>query len=321
MSKVAVTGANGFVGSQVVRELLRRGHEAVALVGADLDGANLRDVPVKALELDLLDPASVRAGLAGCDAVIHAAACYAFWLPDPRAFYRVNVDGTRHVLDAARLLGLRRMVYTSTGATLSPECAGFRGHYRESKAQAERLVLAAAASGFPALVVHPTSVLGPGDRRPTPTGSLIVHFLARRMKVFVEMQQNVVHVKDVAAGHVLALERGFPGERYVLGGDNLSMRALLGLLAELTGIPAPRFALPHSAVLALGAANEWLSDHVTHRPPVIAREAALHARAARDFDVSKSRRELGFEPRAAREVLADAVRWFASHQPIRSNPV
>jgi dihydroflavonol-4-reductase len=310
--RVAVTGANGFVGSQVVRELLLRGHEPVALVGADVGDANLRDVPVKTRELDLLDAASVRAGLAGCDAVIHTAACYAFWLPDPRDFYRVNVDGTRHVLEAARALGLRKLVYTSTGATLSPERPGFRGHYRDSKARGERLVLDAAADGFAALVVHPTTVLGPGDRRPTPTGSLIVHYLARRMKAFLEMQQNVVHVADVAAGHVLALERGAPGEHYVLGGDNLTMRELLALLAELTGIPAPRIALPNALVLALGAANEWLSDRVTHRPPVVAREAALHARDARFFDVSKSRTDLGFAPRGAREVLADAVRWFES---------
>lgn len=321
MSAVAVTGANGFVGSHVVRELLRRGHEVVALVGADAGDANLRDLPVKARELDLRDPDSVRAGLAGCDAVIHSAACYAFWLPDARDFYRVNVEGTRRVLDTARALGLRKLVYTSTGATLAPRRAGFRGHYRESKAQGERLVLDAAAAGFPAVVVHPTTVLGPGDHRPTPTGSLIVHFLARRMKVFIEMQQNVVHVADVAAGHVLALERGAPGERYVLGGDNLSMRALLDLLADITGIPAPRIALPNSVVLALGAANEWLSDHVTHRPPLVAREAALHARDARYFDISKARSDLGFAPRAAREVLADAVTWFTRvTEPPRPSP-
>jgi dihydroflavonol-4-reductase len=230
------------------------------------------------------------------------------------------------VLDAARALGLRRMVYTSTGATLSRERGGFRGHYRASKALAEKLVLEAAAGGFPAVVAHPTTVLGPGDRRPTPTGSLIVHYLARRMKAYLEMQQNVVHVEDVAAGHVLALERGGAGGHYVLGGDNLSMRALLDLLADLTGIPAPRIALPNSLVLAAGAASEWLADHVTHRPPVVTREAALHARDACFFDVSKSRAELGFSPRGAREVLEDAVRWFASRdfaaaQPMRSNPV
>jgi dihydroflavonol-4-reductase len=312
MARVAVTGANGFVGSRVVRELLRRGHEPVALVGADVGDANLRGLAVKSRPLDLLDPESVRAGIAGCDSLIHTAALYAFWLPDPTDFERVNVRGTSHVLEAARELGIRKLVHTSTGATLADTRPGFRGHYRESKERAERLVLDAAGAGLPAVVVHPTTVLGPGDSRPTPTGSLIAHFLARRMKAYLPMQQNVVHVDDVAAGHVLALERGAPGERYVLGGDNLEMRELLEILAELTGIPAPRIAIPNSLVLALGAANEWLSDHVTHRPPLVAREAALHARDQRFFDVSKSRSELGFAPRPAREVLADAVRWFES---------
>jgi dihydroflavonol-4-reductase len=323
VSTIAVTGANGFVGARVVRAALRRGHAVRALVGADVDCANLADVPVEPRPLDLLDDASVRAGLRGCDAVIHTAALYAFWLPDPRDFYRVNVDGTRRVLDAVCAEGLRKLVYTSTGATLAPPGPGFAGHYRASKAEGERLVEAAAAAGFPAVVVHPTTVLGPGDRRPTPTGSLIAHYLAGRMRMYLEMQQNVVHVDDVALGHVLALERGTPGAHYVLGGENLSMPELLGLLEELTGIRAPRRALPNSLVLRLGAANEWLSDHVTHRPPLIAREAALHARDARFFDLAKTRSELGYDPRPAREVLADAVKWFESvaAQPIRSNPV
>jgi len=312
VAAVAVTGANGFVGARVVRELLRRGREVAALVGADVGLENLAGVPVAPRPFELRDPASVRAALAGCEAVIHTAACYAFWLPDPREFYAVNVEGTRAVLDAARALGLHRLVYTSTGATLAPAGPGFAGHYRASKARAEALVAAAAADGFPAIVVHPTTVLGPGDRRPTPTGSLIVHFLNGRMKAFLDMQQNVVHVDDVAAGHVAALERGRAGAHYVLGGDNLTLRALLGFLSDVTGLPAPRVALPNALVRAVGAANEWLSDHVTHRPPVVAREAALHARDARPFDVSRSRAELGFAPRGARAVLEDAVRWFAS---------
>ena len=310
MAAVAVTGANGFVGAHVVRALLRRGHSALALVGADVDLANLDGVPVEHRPFDLLDQGSVRAGLAGCEAVIHTAACYAFWLPDPRTFYRVNVDGTGRVLDAARALGLRRMVYTSTGATLAPPGPGFEGHYRGSKARGEKLVESAAAQGFSAVIVHPTTVLGPGDRRPTPTGSMIVHYLAGRMKAYLEMQQNVVHVEDVAEGHVLALERGAPGAHYVLGGDNLSMPELLGLLAEITGIPAPRLALPNAWVRFVGAINEWLADHVTRREPMVTREAALHARDARPFDTAKSRSELGFAPRPARAVLEDAVRWF-----------
>lgn len=254
--------------------------------------------------------------------MIHTAALYAFWLPDPADFTRVNVDGTRRVLDAAQSLGLRKLVYTSTGATLesagraptrSSGSPGFDGHYRDSKARGERLVREAAAAGFPAVVVHPTTVLGPGDRRPTPTGSLIVHYLAGHMRAFLEMQQNVVHVDDVAAGHVLALERGVPGEHYVLGGDNLTMRQLLALLAEITGIPAPRLAIPNSLVHLASAANEWLSDHMTRRPPLVAREAALHARDARFFDVAKAPSELGYAPCGAREVLEDAVRWFSSN--------
>lgn len=311
MGATAVTGANGFIGAQVVRALRARGREVIALCGREVDRANLADVAVEARELDLLDPASVRAGLAGCDEVVHSAACYAFWLPDARQFYRINVDGTRHVLEAARAQGCRKLVYTSTGATLGADVARAPGHYRASKAQGEALVLSAAAEGFPAVVVHPTTVLGPGDRRPTPTGSLIVHFLQGHMKAYLEMAQNVVHVADVGLGHVLALERGRSGEHYVLGGDNLSMRELLDILSELTGIPAPRLALPNALVGALGAANEWLSDHVTHRPPVVAREAALHARDARPFDTTKTREELGFAPRGAREVLADAVAWFS----------
>jgi len=312
VSTVAVTGANGFIGARVVRAALQRGHAVRALVGADVDCANLAGVPVEPQPFDLRDEASVRAGLRGCEAVIHSAALYAFWLPDPQEFYRVNVDGTRRVLDAARAEGLRKLVYTSTGATLAPPGPGFEGHYRASKAQAERLVEAAAGAGFPALVVHPTTVLGPGDRRPTPTGSLIVHYLAGHMRVYLPMQQNVVHVDDVALGHVLALEQGVPGAHYVLGGENLGMPALLGLLQEITGIRAPRRALPNSLVLWLGAANEWLSDHVTHREPVITREAALHARDARSFDIAKTCSDLGYDPRPARAVLADAVRWFES---------
>ena len=311
MGATAVTGANGFIGAHVVRALCARGREVVALCGRDVDQANLAELPVERRELDLLDPASVRAGLAGCDEVVHTAACYAFWLPDPRLFYRINVDGTRHVLEAARAQGCRKLVYTSTGATLGADVARAPGHYRASKAQGEALVLRAAAEGLAAVVVHPTTVLGPGDRRPTPTGSMIVHFLQGHMKAYLEMAQNVVHVADVADGHALALERGRSGEHYVLGGDNLSMRELLGLLSELTGLPAPRVVLPNALVLALGAANEWLADHVTHRPPLVAREAALHARDARSFDTTKTREELGFAPRGAREVLADAVRWFS----------
>ena len=328
--QVTVTGANGFVGSHIVWELLHRGHEVTALVGADVDNHLLAGMPVKVRDLDLRDRASVRSALAGAEAVIHSAACYAFWKPDPREIYRVNVDGTRHVLDAARDLGVRKVVYTSSTATLSPifripddrdvpgdeegvfDIRVFRGHYKMSKAMAEIVALRAAARGLPLVITHPTTVIGAGDCRPTPSGSMIQHYINGHMKVFVEMAQNVVDVRDVALGHVLALEKGAPGERFVLGGDNLSMRALLAILAELTGIPAPRVALPLPLLSAVGRVMEWIADTITHKEPAATLEAALHARDSRYVSIDKARRELGYAPRPARAVLADAVRFFAS---------
>jgi dihydroflavonol-4-reductase len=328
--QVFVTGANGFVGSHIVWELLHRGHEVTALVGADIDNHLLSGMPVKVRDFDLRDRASVRSALEGAEAIIHSAACYAFWKPDPREIYRVNVDGTRHVLDAARELGVCKVVYTSSTATLSPifripddrdvpgdeegvfDIRLFRGHYKMSKAMAEIVALRAAASGLPLVITHPTTVIGAGDCRPTPSGSMIQHYINGHMKVFVEMAQNVVDVRDVALGHVLALEKGAPGERFVLGGDNLSMRELLAILAELTGIPAPRVALPLPLLRVIGRVMEWIADAITHKEPAATLEAALHARDSRYVSIDKARRELGYAPRPARAVLADAVRFFAS---------
>ena len=330
MGPVAVTGANGFIGSHIVRELLERGHEVTALVGADIDSHLLKGLPIKLCELDLRDRASVRSALAGAETVIHSAACYAFWKPDPNEIYRVNVDGTRHVLDAARDLGVRKVVYTSSTATLSPsfkdalgaddacdeqgvfDMRRFRGHYKMSKAMAEMVALRAAARGLPLVIVHPTTVIGAGDCRPTPSGSMIQHYINGHMKVYVEMKQNVVDVRDVATGHVLALEKGIAGERYVLGGDNLTMTELLAILAELTGIPAPRVALPLWFLHAVGKGMEWIADVFTHKEPAATVEAALHARDSRYASIEKARKELGYAPRPARAVLADAVRFFAS---------
>jgi len=324
MSCCAVTGANGFVGAHVVRELLHRGHEVVALVGAEQDSLSLDGLDVGLRELDIRDPGSVRAALAGADAVVHAAATYAFWAADRHDIYRVNVDGTRNVLEAARHLGVGRLVHVSSAATLAPtsenaddparpsgedgvlDLSRFRGHYKASKAMAEKLAVRAGA-----VVVRPTTVIGPGDRRPTPSGSMILHYLEGHMKVLVEMRQNVVDVRDVASGIALALERGATGGRYVLGGDNMTMRRLCALLEELTGIPAPRMRLPLPLLWAAGAANEWVADHVTRRPPLVTREDALHARDSRFLASGRASRELGYEPRTARAALAAAVRFFA----------
>jgi dihydroflavonol-4-reductase len=323
--RCAVTGANGFVGSHVVRRLLERGHSVLALVGPDRDCAGLEGLPVEVREIDLLDPARLRASLAGGEWLVHSAALYAFWHPDPLEIHRVNALGTRAVLEAAAAHGYRKVVYTSSAATLTPALAEdgggeervfaalrFEGHYKLSKLVAELVALRFAARGLPLVVVHPTTVIGEGDRRPTPTGSLVVHFLRGRMKLYVDTVLDLVDVEDVAEGHVLALEAGRPGHAYVLGGEALPMREVTRMLAELTGLPAPRLALPLGAMRALAALGEWISG-VTGRPPLVDRESWLHARANRAFSSEKARKELGYRPLPARIALARAVRWFADH--------
>jgi dihydroflavonol-4-reductase len=330
MKRCAVTGANGFVGSNVVRQLLHAGYEVVAIVGRDLDLENLAGLPVKVHEMDVLDRSSVRRAIDGASLLVHAAACYSFWTSDDTLPYRVNVDGTRNVLREAREAGCEKVVYTSSTATLSPgflaepdanaesdedavlDLRRFRGHYKMSKAMAEVVALREAARGLPLVILHPTTVLGPGDRRPTPTGSIIVHFLAGHMKAYVETAQNLVDVEDVALGHLRALEHAAPGSRYILGGDNLSMRELLDTLAELTGMSAPRIALPKLLMRGLAHGNGWWSQHVTGREPLIPLEAILHAADSRPVRNHRARTELGLTFRPAREVLERSLGWFAA---------
>jgi len=329
VERCAVTGANGFIGSNVVRELLRRGVEVTALVGADLDLENLSGLPIKVREVDVLEPRSVRLALEGASHLVHTAACYAFWSADPELPYRVNVEGTRNVLEAALDAGVEKVVYTSSTATLSPpfrlrgdadapidesdvlDVRRFLGPYKTSKAMAEGVALRMAARGLPLVTVHPTTVLGPGDRRPTPTGTIIVHFLEGRMKAYVDLWQNLVDVEDVARGHVLALERGARGERFILGGDNLSMRELVRTLAELTGRRPPRIAIPRAVMRGVAHVNEALSRR-TGREPLVPLEAILHAGDSRPVRCDRAREALGYRARPARAVLTRALRWFVA---------
>src|SRR5262249_34287595 len=301
MPRVFVPGGNGFMGSRIVRELVGRGYDVTALVGADLDNHNLDGVGCEVRPFDLLDRDGVRDALDGGELLVHNAACYSFWQPDPDTIYRVNVDGTQNVLDAAAELGYRKIVYTSSTATLTPsinrnveteeslfDLRSFQGHYKVSKVIAEIAVMRRAAQGMPIVVVHPTTVIGAGDRRPTPTGTLILHFLNGRMVAYADTVLNVVDVDDVAEGHVLALERGRNGHNYILGGENLTMREICAVLSELTGIGMPYVVLPPRLLYVIGYVAEFIADHVTHRTPIVDVESALHAMANRASDSGKA---------------------------------
>lgn len=330
MANVFVTGGNGFMGSRIVRHLLARGHRVVALVGADLDCENLAGLDVEQREFDLLDEHGVTDALEGGELLIHNAACYSFWEPNPETIYRVNIDGTQNVMRAARLHGYEKIVYTSSTATLTPsinrrveteeslfDLRSFQGHYKSSKVLAEIAVLREIAQGLPVSIVHPTTVVGRGDRRPTPTGTLIIHFLNGIMLAYADTLLNVVDVDDVAEGHVLALELGVAGRQYILGGENLSMAEVTVILSELTGIPAPRVKLPPRLLLWAGHAAEWVANHITHRRPVVDVEAALHSLSNRASDSGRARKELGFDPAPARVALAKAAGWFLEAGMVR----
>lgn len=326
--RVAVTGAAGFIGSAVVRRLLDRDADVVALAEPAGDRQNLRGLPVEVKPADVRDRVAVRRALDGARFVFHAAALYGFWAKDPSTFYEVNVDGTRNVLDAAVACGAERIVYTGTVGTLrldgasaaapatedsGADIAHLFGHYKRSKYVAEHEVLRAAAEGVPVTLTLPTFPLGPRDRRPTPTGKVVVDYLNGRLPGYVETAMNVAHVDDLAAGHLLALERGSIGRSYILGGENLTMHQFLDLLASVTGLPSVVRRFPRLAALAAGAASEAVEGRLLRRHPRVPLEAARMSTTAMVFDDSRARKELGYSSRPPVEAVRDSVRWFVDH--------
>lgn len=323
--KALVTGATGFVGGAVARALVRAGIDVRALVRSKSDAQNLSGLPVEQVEGDLLDPASLRAALADCRQLYHVAAYYALWAKDPSIFYDVNVTGTRNVLTAARLSGIERTVYCSTiGAIGLPAGGGLgteetpvsldqmAGHYKRSKYLAEQEVLALVKEGLPVVIVNPSAPVGAGDVKPTPTGQVIVDFMKGRMPAYIETGMNIVDVDDVAAGHLLAMQRGRQGERYILGCKNLMLKEVFDILSRLTGVKAPSVRLPRSLVLPLAYANQWMAQ-VTGHPPRIPLEGVRMAKYRMHYDCSKALRELAIPQTPPEAALEKAVRWFRAH--------
>jgi dihydroflavonol-4-reductase len=323
--KALVTGATGFVGGAVARALVRAGVDVRVLIRSNSDFQNLSGLSVERVEGDLRNPASLQSALAGCHHLYHVAAHYALWAKDPAIFYDVNVTGTRNVLSAARLAGVERTVYCSTiGAIGLPPGGGLgseetpvsldqmAGHYKRSKYLAEQEVLKFAHEGLPVVIVNPSAPVGAGDVRPTPTGQVIVDFMKGRMPAYIETGMNIVDVEDVAAGHLLAMEKGRQGERYILGCKNLMLREVFDILSGLTGVKAPSLRLPRWTVLPLAYANQWIAN-VTGHPPRIPLEGVKMAKYKMHYDCRKAIRELGIPQTPPETALEKAVRWFRSH--------
>jgi dihydroflavonol-4-reductase len=318
-----VTGGTGFVGSAVVRALLAAGEPVRALVRPSSDTRNLDGLPVERVTGDLRDASSLHRALAGCATLYHVAADYRLWAPDPRELYASNVEGTRALMEAALAQGVGRIVYTSSVATLGLHADGWPadeetpvgiddmiGHYKRSKYLAEEVVRAMARTqGLPAVIVNPSAPVGPRDRKPTPTGRMVLDAAAGRMPAYVDTGLNIVHVDDVAAGHLAACRAGRIGERYILGSENMSLREILAAISGIVGRPPPRLRLPHGLLVPVAhVAEAWARR--SGREPLLTVDGVRLARKHMYFTCERARRELGYAPRPAHDALADAVAGF-----------
>jgi dihydroflavonol-4-reductase len=319
-----VTGATGFLGSHVARQLAARGERVRVLARPSSDRRALADLPVEVAEGDLRDSASLDRAMQGVSRVFHVAADYRLWAKDTREIYESNVTGTRNLLTAARKARVEKFIYTSTVATVAVDRDGLPseatestidemvGHYKRSKWMAEQEARRAAHEGVPVVIAMPTTPVGPGDWKPTPTGKIIVDFLNGRMPGYVKTGLNFVDVHDAAAGHLLVAEKGKVGARYLLGAENLTLKQVLDELARITGRPAPRLKVPHTIAL-LAAYADTAYSRLRGRAPQITIESVKIARHMMFVDCRKAQRELGFTPGPVAAALERAVRWYEAN--------
>jgi dihydroflavonol-4-reductase len=324
-----VTGATGFVGSALVRALLGAGLGVRVLARPNSDRRNLADLSVEVVEGSLEDAPSLARAVAGCRYLFHVAADYRLWVTDPAPMFRANVEGTRVLMSAALDASVDRVVYTSSVATLglvpdgsadeeTPSNAeDMIGPYKRSKFQAEEVVRdLVTRRGLPAVIVNPSTPVGPRDRRPTPTGRLILEAARGHMPGYVETGLNIVHVDDVAAGHLVAAAMGRVGERYILGGENMSLEEIIAEAARATGVQPPRLRVPYTVAYPVAIGAELMA-RLTDREPFITRDGVRMARKKMYFTSAKASRKLGYSPRPAREAISDAVGWFKANRYLR----
>jgi len=328
-----VTGATGFVGSHVVRLLRARGDRVRVLVRCSSGSTNLEGLDCETVTGDLRDAASLIRCVQGCRCVYHVAADYRLWARNPQEIYESNVAGTRNLLSACCEAGVGKVIYTSTVGTIGMNPDGVPtdedtpvslddmiGHYKRSKFMAEQVTMEFAHSGLPVVIVNPTTPVGSGDIKPTPTGKIILDFLRGRLPAYVDTGLNIVAVEDVAQGHILAEQHGEVGERYILGGENLSFQEILEILARICGSRLPRFPMPWIAALGVAYVNQFFMGTILHREPSIPLEGVMMARHKMYVSSDKARRKLGYTPRPAEEALREAVKYFRCGRKAASAP-
>ena len=321
-----VTGATGFVGSHVARALAAQGADLRLLVRSGSDLRNIQELQAERVMGDLRDAASLKKAVTGCDVVFHVAADYRLWVRDPDEMYRSNVEGTKAILEAARESKVRRVVYTSSVATMgfqsnghlaneeSPvSLANMIGPYKRSKYMAEELAIEAGKSGMDVVVVNPTTPVGERDIKPTPTGRIVVDFLKKKFPAYVDTGLNLVDVAECAQGHIAALEKGRSGERYILGGENLTLKQILDRLADITGLPSPKIKVPYVVALATGVVDQVVTGYIRNREPRATIDAVRMGRKKMFVSSGKAEHDLGWKTVPVNAALRRAVEWFQAN--------
>jgi dihydroflavonol-4-reductase len=324
--RIFLTGATGFVGHHVARAFAAQGAALRLLVRKTSNLANLEGIAGDTFTGDLTDPKPIKNALEGCDAVVHVAADYRLWIPDPAAMYKANVDGTRELLRMAREAGVPRVVYTSSVATMHFRTDGIVinedtpvtladmvGHYKRSKFLAEQEAIAAARAGQQVIILNPTTPIGPNDAKPTPTGRIFVDFLNGKFPAYVDTGLNLVDVSEVARTHVSALTMGTPGSRYILGGENLTLKQILDKMSAITGIPSPSVKIPFAVAATYAFFEEWITGRIRGKEPRATLEEVRMGRKKMFASSAHAQQELGFRIIPVYPAMRAAIEWFRAH--------
>lgn len=324
--RIFLTGATGFVGHHVAKALAAQGAELRLLTRKSSSLANLEGIQGETVVGDLLEPEGLKGALSGCEAVVHVAADYRLWIPDPSSMYRANVDGTRELLRLARETGVKRFVYTSSVATMhfrtdgiiinedtTVSLADMVGHYKRSKFMAEQEAIKAAQGGQQVIILNPTTPIGPNDRKPTPTGRIFVDFLNGKFPAYVDTGLNLVDVSEVARAHVLALTKGTPGRRYILGGENLTLKQILDKMSAITGIPSPTVKIPFAVAATYAFFEEWITGRMRGKEPRATLEEVRMGRKKMFASSAHAEQELGFRIVPVYQAMRAAIEWFRAN--------